>query len=104
MDRRPHKSSWKGRKKPVDEAPLTKKERTEEVDLREKLNKVKRNAKIIAVLLVIPILATLGSNIIPELFIIAFTFAPFILLIAIFIVVFWIYFPISDILKEPDQK
>ncbi len=98
----PHKSRWKDRKAKVEETPREGRVKVTELERREKLNKVKRNAKITAVLIFIPVISYLGAFLIPYLGFIAY-FGPIFELIAVIIIVFYVYYPVSDMLKEPEK-
>ncbi|TFG06024.1 MAG: hypothetical protein EU536_00340 [Promethearchaeota archaeon] len=99
MERSPHKSSWKERKRKMDDAEPITAEHTivSDIDVREKLLKLKKYIMICAVLAVAPVLLYF---IIPGIF---FVFTPFVNLIVVFIIVFLIYFPLSDLLKTPTK-
>jgi len=99
LERTPHKSIWKERKKESEE-PIAEKKKEESITLseevREKLKKVKRNVMILCIVLIGPVIMSfIIGNII--------LFLPFIILIAVFIGVFMVYFPISDILKRTEK-
>ncbi|MHA1267362.1 MAG: hypothetical protein ACTSRS_19140 [Candidatus Helarchaeota archaeon] len=100
--KRPHKSTWKVRKK-LPEVAGTKEKTYMDDELRESLNKVKNYAKIVAILLIIPALSFILGMVIPYVAFLA-TFGPFFELIGVFIVIFMIYFPISDALKKPEPS
>jgi len=97
MERAPHKSSWKERKKGIEE-PVEKKGESIQIDdeVRGKLKKIKRNVMILCILLVGPIAVSFFIDI--------FFALPFIVLIAVFIGVFLVYFPISDLLRKTEKK
>ena len=97
MERAPHKSSWKERKKGFEES-VEKKEESGHIEptIREKLNKIKRYVIILCILLVVPIIIFFIYT--PAIF-----FIPFISLVAAFVALFMVYFPISDILKKQEK-
>jgi len=94
METAPHKSTWKERKKGFEELDQ-KKEEASYIDtkIREKLSKIKKNMMIVCILLVGAM--TIGYFIVVLLFLLS--------IIAIFIGVFNVYYPISDILKKPEK-
>ncbi|NVM54176.1 MAG: hypothetical protein HWN66_10790 [Candidatus Helarchaeota archaeon] len=96
MEKRPHKSTWKTRKKSEDDYEKKEEVRIMDVEFRQKLNKIKTYVMITAVVLVVPVIIYFFY---PPIML----FVPFINLIAVFIAVFMIYFPISDVLKKPKQ-
>jgi len=97
MERKPHKSSWSDRKR-RGEPDLHKKEEEPvmDSDIRDQLNKIKKYAMICAVIAVAPVLIYFFYGPI-------IMFTPFINLIIVFIVVFVIYFPVSELLKKPNK-
>lgn len=99
MERKPHKSIWKERKKESEEPVVEKKKEvpiTISDEVREKLNKVKRYVMILCIILI-------GPVIISFIYAAVLFFLPFIILIAVFIGVFMVYFPISDLLKRTEK-
>ena len=96
MEKIPHKSSWKSRKAKEEEPVKKEKKRYEEIEIREKLEKIKKYIMISAVILLVPIIAFFVSPLI-------FLWTPFINLIVIVIIVFMLYVPISDFLKKSKE-
>ena len=82
MEKIPHKSTWKGKRKKEEEIPVKENLSPKEFELQEKIDKIKKYTKICAVILV----ATL----------VAFFIYPFAILfinvIAVYLIVFLIYF------------
>jgi len=68
-------------------------------ELRDTLNKIKKYIMIVAILLILPVIVYLLTFVSP-MFQIALFFIPFTSLVAVMIVVFMIYFPITDSLKK----
>jgi len=99
LARIPHKSIWKERKKEPEEEVIEKKKEESIIisdELRAKLNKAKRYVMILCIILIAPVIVSFIYA--PVLFIL-----PFIILIAVFIGVFMVYFPITDMLKRPEK-
>ncbi|NVM27365.1 MAG: hypothetical protein HWN65_00875 [Candidatus Helarchaeota archaeon] len=98
MERRPHKSGWKRKKRIETEGEKREESPYLDPDLRETLNKVKRYTLVIVLLMVVPTLIYL--------FVwgVMLVYIPFVCLAATFIAVFLIYFPISDALKKTEAK
>ena len=98
LEKNPHKSSWKTRKRPVEEdVRITTKQREKNLEVRETLEKVKKYAMILC--------AFLGISAILSLFVgIVYMLTPILMIVAVFIGVFFIYFPVSDRLKEPEAS
>ena len=99
LEKGPHKSTWKTRKKQVDDdSRIPTKQQERSLEVRETLEKVKKYSMILcAVLGIWAILAVvLGGWF--------FYLSPFIMIIVLFIGVFFIYFPISDELKKRETE
>jgi len=99
LEKKPHKSIWKERKKEPEEAVVEKKKEESIIiseEVREKLSKVKRNITILCIILIGPVVISFvyGGMIL---------FLPFVALIAVFIGVFMVYFPIADMLKRTEK-
>ena len=99
MERRPHKSSWKERKRRDDEIQESQEKAPVESDLRESLSKIKKYTMILCIVLAI---GALGAILDPTGII--FTLSPILGVVGIFIAVFMIYFPLSDLLKNPETR
>jgi NADH:ubiquinone oxidoreductase subunit 3 (subunit A) len=99
LEKAPHKSGWKTRKRDISDIKKEDDESYMSPELRETLNKIKKYIMIVAILLILPIIVYLLSFISIQ-FQIALLFIPFTSLVAVFMVVFVIYFPITDALKK----
>ncbi|MFX1295551.1 MAG: hypothetical protein ACFFD2_11970 [Promethearchaeota archaeon] len=94
MDKAPHKSSWKTRKKKGIDIEKKGEINVAEQELREKLEKVKKYIMLTAVITIIPVIICLivwGPIIL---------YMPFINVVIVIILVFFIYSPIAELLKK----
>lgn len=99
MAKIPHKSIWKERKKEPEEAVVEKKKEetiTVNDEVREKLKKLKRNVMILCIILIAPVIMMF---IIPVIML----YLQFVMFLAVVIGVFFVYFPISDLLKKTEK-
>ncbi len=98
MERTPHKSGWKSRKKKVEISEIVEEKSVLYVEIMEKLQKMKTYILVCIALLILPALIALfiwGAMLI---------YIPFISLVVVLILVFAVYFPVSDLLKKPPEE
>jgi hypothetical protein len=98
LERTPHKSGWKVKKKKVEISETIEEKSVLYVEIMEKLQKMKTYILVCVALLVLPTLIFLfiwGGILF---------YIPFISLVVVVILIFFIYFPISDLQKKPPEK
>ncbi|MHA1132568.1 MAG: hypothetical protein ACTSQI_05585 [Candidatus Helarchaeota archaeon] len=98
MEKRPHKSKWKRQRRPDTIVERLEEKSEAYVEIMEKLQKFKNYLIASIALLILPSLIFLfiwGGIIV---------YIPIISLVVVVILVFFIYLPISDLLKKPPNK